>query len=84
MAEVLTREHRAGPSALSVLATIIAVMALILAWMAYNRTGPDLEAQIQQQVNEAVDETGTRANQGIDATEGVIDRGPDGVDEGTR
>lgn len=52
------------------LALIIALAALVLAWIAYNRTGEDLEAKIQREINqavnqgrEAVDETREQINQ---------------------
>lgn len=37
------------------LALLLSLLALIVAWMAYNRTGDDLESRINQQVNEAID-----------------------------
>jgi membrane protein implicated in regulation of membrane protease activity len=39
------------------LALVIAVIALILGWVAYNRTGENLEQQIQDAVAEALEET---------------------------
>ncbi len=39
---------------LSVLAIIVAAIALILAWVAYNRTGVDFEEVIQREVNDAM------------------------------
>lgn len=72
-------------------AIIIAVVALILSWVAYNRTGEDLENQIQQEVNnavmeteDAVQESGQEVQEGTDAVEEGIDTGPDGVDDGTQ
>lgn len=38
-------------------ALIVAIVALILGWVAYNRTGEDLEQQIQDAVAEALEET---------------------------
>jgi sensor domain CHASE-containing protein len=46
------------------LALIIATVALIVAWMAYNRSGEDLEARIQRQIEQS-------ANQVDEATPNV-------------
>lgn len=37
------------------IAVILAIVALVIAWMAYNRTGEDLESRIQSQVNETIE-----------------------------
>lgn len=73
---------------LAVIALIVAVTALALAWIAYNRTGADLEDQVRQEVNSALDSAGQSAEdaaddieQGARETEQRIDEGPDGVDE---
>lgn len=78
----------AGTSLLSWLAIILSILALILAWVAYNRTGTDLEDRIQQEVREntnAVQEgTNGAVNETQDATRDAgeaLDAGPDGVDE---
>lgn len=47
--------HGHGPSWATWLALILSLLALILAWMAYNRTGQDLENRVQQEVNRGVD-----------------------------
>lgn len=72
-------------------AIIIAVVALILSWIAYNRTGEDLENQIQRevdnavmQVDDAAQETGQEVQEGADAVEEGVDTGPDGVDDGSQ
>lgn len=57
---------RRGASAVAWIALIVAIVALVLAWIAYDRTGANLEEQIRTQVE-----------QGINA----VDAGPDGVDE---
>ncbi len=62
-----------GASGLAWLAFIIAVAALVVAWMAYNRTGTDLEDRIANQVQKATD-----------SAERGLDTGPDGVDDGSR
>lgn len=77
-----------GVGLLSWLALILSILALILAWTAYNRTGTDLEDRIQQEIregtstveegtNDAVNDTQDATN---DASRG-LDAGPDGVDE---
>lgn len=59
MAE-LTREivhdRRGASSVIAWLALILAIAALALAWLAYNRSGLDLENRIQSQVNESLNE----------------------------
>lgn len=60
-------------SGLAWLALIIAVAALIIGWMAYNRTGTDLEDRIADQVQQTTD-----------SAERGLDTGPDGVDDGAR
>ena len=64
--------HRASNSALGWITLIIAVLALVLAWSAYNRAGVDLEDQIEAQADEATrDATGDALEGGADA----LDRG---------
>ena len=36
-----------------IIALIVALIALVLGWMAFNRTGADLESAVRQQVEEA-------------------------------
>lgn len=43
----------AGTTALTWLALLLAIIALALAWAAYNRTGVDLENKIQEQIKRA-------------------------------
>jgi cytoskeletal protein RodZ len=45
------------------IALIIAIIALILAWVAYNRTGVDLEQQIQDQVEESINDAQNNIDQ---------------------
>lgn len=62
---------------LASLALALALIALMVAWTAYNRTGEDLETRIQRGVDDALNTT-------VDTTENAgdaIDAGPDGVDE---
>ncbi len=56
---------------IALLAMFLALGALVLAWMAYNRTGTDLEDRIADQVQRATD-----------TTERGLDTGIDGVDDG--
>jgi len=49
------------------LALIIAVIALILGWVAYNRTGVNLDQQIQNAVSSALENTGDAMNNAGDA-----------------
>ncbi|MEX2405062.1 MAG: hypothetical protein WD579_00495 [Candidatus Paceibacterota bacterium] len=48
-------------NALAWLALIVGILALILAWSAYNRAGADLETQVDEQIEETVDETDNSA-----------------------
>lgn len=57
MAEV-TREKETtynGTGWVAWAALLFSFLALILAWMAYNRTGQDLEDRVQQEVNRSID-----------------------------
>lgn len=49
------------------LALVLAIIALVVAWIAYNRTGQSLETKIRNQVNDSIDS----AQQGV---EGVQER----------
>lgn len=57
MAEVtreIVHDNRSGGSGfVSWLALILAIAALTLAWLAYNRAGADLEDRIRQQVEQS-------------------------------
>lgn len=39
---------------LSIIAFIVSILALILAWVAFNRTGVDFEEVIQREMNDAM------------------------------
>lgn len=76
-----------GTSAVAWIALLLALLALSLAWMAYNRTGADLSDRIRQEVNQsaqsaedATQEASDEIQQGANQTENAIDAGPDGVD----
>lgn len=84
-----------GTSVVAWIALLLALLALGLAWWAFNRTGEDLTNRIQEQVQQVTpnvqqgaEEVQEGAQQGADAvqeganqTEDAIDAGPDGVDE---
>jgi hypothetical protein len=56
MAEEVVHTRRTTGSGVAWAALVIALVALVVAWMAYNRTGTDLETKAQNNVNNAVDE----------------------------
>ncbi len=59
MAEVIreVRDENHGSSALGWLALILSIVALVIAWLAYNRTGEDLETKIQRQIDQSMNNT---------------------------
>lgn len=77
MADEVVHTTRRGASVVAWIALIVAIIALAIAWMAYNRTGEDLENQIQQQVEKSLNAAEDATQDASDA----IDAGPDGVDE---
>lgn len=83
MADRVTREivhdRDDSPSWLSWLALLVAIAALIVGWLAYNRSGEDLEDRIKRQVESSM-QSADRNTQGAQE---AIDEGPDGVDEDT-
>jgi hypothetical protein len=89
MAEVLRPQEdhstaRGTNSFLAVMALVIAVAALVLAWAAYNRAGEDLENQIGQGIEQTAEQAGEAVQEGTDSVEQAVDEGPDGVDDGAR
>ncbi len=66
----------AGTTLLTWLALGVATIALILAWVAYDRTGGALDDRIREATNNTVQTTKDATKNAADA----IDRGPDGVD----
>lgn len=83
-----THSSSAGTKVVMWLALLIAIIALVLAWMAYNRTGEDLDKKIQDQVQQSINETQNATQDAANATQDAaqdaaeaIDAGPDGVDE---
>lgn len=77
--EYVTTDRGAGrgTSLVAWLALIVGLLAFWLAWMAYDRTGADLDQRIQQGVQQASD----NVQQGAQDAEEAIDAGPDGVDQ---
>lgn len=50
-------DKRGGGKFISLLALVLSIIALALAWVTFNRTGEDLESKIQRQVDSAVETT---------------------------
>jgi F0F1-type ATP synthase membrane subunit b/b' len=82
-----THSSNTGLKVAAWLALLIAILALVLAWVAYNRTGDDLEKKIQTQVQQGIDKTQNATQDAANATQDTaqdaaqsIDEGPDGVD----
>jgi len=74
-------------SSASRIAVILAIIALALAWLAYNRTGKDLEdsaGDAVKTIQEGSSDAGQAAQEGADAVEQGVDTGPDGVDDGAQ
>ncbi len=74
--------HTTATSWVTWLALAVASLALVLGWMAYNRSGKDLEDSVKDTTTTVVDEAGNKATQATDAAEKAVDTGPDGVDDG--
>jgi hypothetical protein len=69
------------------LALVLSLLALMLAWQAYDRTGVDLDERIKNAASSAAnkveagaDATGDAIKDGAADAERAIDAGPDGVD----
>lgn len=60
------------------LALIVAIVALILGWVAYNRTGVDLEERIESAVEEAISE----ARMELEGGDAMMEEGVMMEDEG--
>jgi hypothetical protein len=82
---------RRGASGVAWTALILAIISLIVAWMAYNRSGKDLEDSVSdtventtQQTENATQEAGDAAQDATDTVEQGVDTGPDGVDDGAQ
>ncbi len=77
-------ESHTGMKLLSWLALLLSLLALGLAYMAYQRTGANLKTDVQQGANQAEDAAGNAASKAGDKAQDAgqaIDAGPDGVDE---
>lgn len=80
MADVVTnRGAGAGTTLLGWVAVILSVLALVLAWMAYDRTGANLDERIQQQVQQAASDTSQEED--TDTTDTTTPQGT--TEEGT-
>jgi len=62
-------EQRNTNSTLLIIIGIISVLALVLAWTAFNRTGQDLENLVAEQVEEAYQATAEATRDGAKAVE---------------
>lgn len=61
--------HTKRGKALAGVALVIAVVALILSWVAFNRTGTDLNERIETEVNQAVQEVEQAADEAAQEAE---------------
>lgn len=89
MADIIRERERT--SGVAWVALILAIIALVIAIVAYNRSGENLDETIRDGASEAIDsleeagdDVGEGASDAVDSTEEAIDEGPDGVDDGTR
>lgn len=72
------REKQQGASGvIAIIALAIAIAAFILAWMAYERTGANLDERIR----EATQQTTQTIEEGIQNSTDAVDAGPDGIDQ---
>lgn len=62
------------------LALVLSLLALILAWSAYDRTGGALDERIQKGVSDAANSTVETTRDATNNAADAIDAGPDGVD----
>lgn len=67
------------PSTVAWTALIISVLALVLAWTAFNRAGQDLEAIVAEQVEEAAMEMEEAAKEAARAADEAADEAIDAV-----
>lgn len=79
----MNEKGSATGATLAVIALIIASLALVLAWVAYNRTGSDLEDRIQRQVNQSTQQLEESTQQGLQGAEEAIEQGAQEAEEGT-
>lgn len=89
MAEIV-RERRTG-SGVAWVSLLIATTALLLAVLAFNRTGRDVDDAVRDALNsagqssqDAAQDAGNAGSNAVDNAEGALDRGPDGQDDGAQ
>lgn len=67
-------DKNSAGSVVAWLALVLAIVALALGWIAFNRTGQDLETRIKNQVTESVDDVQQGAQDaGEDVQQGAED-----------
>jgi len=88
MVEVV-RDRSSGAAAW--LALLLAGVALLLSIVAYNRTGKHIDDAVRDAVNsvnqsakDTTNATGNAGSRATDKAEQVIDKGPDGQDDGAQ
>lgn len=69
-------KQRGFSGVVAIIALVIAVAAFIIGWMAYERTGADLD----QRIRDAAKQSSQTIEQGVEKGADAIDKGPDGVD----
>jgi hypothetical protein len=84
-------DHVRHDSSIARLALVLAVIALAVAWLAYNRSGKDLEDTVSdtlqsttQEAGDAAQDAGQAGQDAADSAEDAADTGPDGVDDGAQ
>lgn len=85
MAELVRNDNdsNTGLSILAVVTLVIAIAALVLAWVAYNRAGEDLTTEVREGASEALREAGEGIEEGTQETGEAIEEGGDEVEEAT-
>lgn len=58
--------NRSNAKGVAWVALVLALVALVLAWVAFNRTGQDVEALVEQEVQEAIEEINQTAQDAVD------------------
>lgn len=90
MSEII-RERRGSASGPAWVALLIATIALIMAILAYNRSGRDIDDAVRDALNnatrttqDATEDAGNAGSNAVDSAEQAVDNGPDGQDDGAR
>lgn len=73
------QKSETGPIVIAVIALIVALAAGVLAWVAYDRTGGDLDQRIQESINQSGTDTSTPG--GANGTAGPGSTGADGMSD---